>query len=69
MSTTSGLGASAFIQYATQTISNAAPCRIHLADIKPTVLAETQLSFRDLTLKTYRTVIHPKGFLESIKLS
>ena len=51
-SATSGFGTKAFIQYSTYTISNTAPCRIHPAGIKPPVLAKTQLSLRDLTLKT-----------------
>lgn len=67
-STTSGFGASDFIQDSTYPISNAAPCRIHLSDIKPTVLVKTQLSFGDLTLKTQRKAIHPKGFLQNITL-
>lgn len=66
---TSGLGTSASAHGSAHPISNTTPCGAHLADIKPTVLAETQVYFGDLTLKTLRKMIHRRGFLESIKRS
>lgn len=47
----SRFGRKCLIRSSTYTISNTTPCRIHLADIKPTVLAKTQLSFGEWPFK------------------